>query len=204
MKITHPEDRRNLLDKIEVLSFEHLIERSPTRTSKEITVSHRDRVEKLWQRRQYEGGAENSAVLLRPTEKRLTKLLADTLEQAPVTVLKFVDKSSKSIYELAKKITLVESVTLSAWTHVQVKDEFLATDLLKVELKDAFIIDFQVVGAYALQPWLGMNPDLWASGDHHDIGPMEKVVLGYNTIKWTVNGKETLQWHNNTEEASRE
>lgn len=188
------------LDKIEVVSFEHLIERSPTRTN-ELWSGYRQAVSaaNMPQR----GG------ILRPTpysperhqavktaKQEFARQLADTLTQSPVTVLKCVDESSVSIYELAKEPKLIDKVTLSASTQVKVQDKFEEKDLLEVELENAFITDFQVVGAYALQPWLGMNPDLWASGDHHDIGPMEKIVFDYENITWKGNGTKRFNCNN--------
>lgn len=187
-------------EEIELLSFEHAIERTPTRTDAAFHLQTRLNRHRL--RRQAAGS--NAELIHRRTledEQVANVALASTLRHQPVTAYKLVDESSNALYKQATKTTLLTSVILSARTMVKVGTVWQAKDFLSLVLKDAFISDMRVVGAYPLQPWLGINSEIWASRSGVDLGPVERVEISYNKIEWSVNEQEKFKW--NIREASQ-
>ena len=177
---------------IELLSFEHLLQRTPTRTEK--TASQLEHLSNISLARKALAVGETLDQKQLYKETGITKQLAATLTHFPVTVLKLVDQSSASLYHWATDTTLLTSVTLSIRMLVKSGTQFEMKDMLTVKVLNAFISEMDVVGSYPCQPWLDINTDLWASGQRLDVGPIERIVLSYEKIEWSVEEKLKFKW----------
>ena len=178
-------------DEIELLSFEHAVERAPTRglVSSERVVRARQNVnDRMDEISSSTGKIDFDG--LRALQLETVKELAVTLKHHPVTVLKVVDKATPALWKWAgRKDKLLTSVTLSMRTlSSKVKGKFELFDLLQMKLEGAFICDMETVGNYADQPWLQrLSPALWTSVPHLNVGPMERIEIAYEKITWSVN-----------------
>jgi type VI protein secretion system component Hcp len=173
---------------IELLSFEHLLQRDPTRSSE--NKENIERLNRIRAGRETHGGPLPS----QGREHTSTAKLASNLRHFPITVLKLVDQSSASLYHWATDTTLLTSVTLSIRMLVKSGATFEMKDLLTVKVLNAFISEMDVVGSYPCQPWLNINTDLWASGQRLDVGPIERIVFSYEKIEWSVEEKLKFKW----------
>ena len=179
-------------DEIELLSFEHVVKRTPTRSDRSQSQSLnqlRSRIAK--KQAQGDLGFYGSWGLRNMEQKESgdTVRLAATLEHNPVTVLKVVDKSSPALWKWSTLRELLTSVTFSMRTlSSKVKDKFELLDVLQLKLEGAYICDMEMVGSYPDQPWLkDMSPALWESAPRLDVGPIERIEIGYQKITWSVN-----------------
>ena len=181
-------------DEIELLSFEHAVQRAPTRTldsSPRVLAARNNVTDRLNDIMSSTGRVDFDG--LRSLQLETVKELAVTLTHEPVTVLKVVDKATPALWKWAsRKDKLLTSVTLSMRTlSSKVKGKFDLFDLLQLKLEGAFICDMETVGNYSDQPWLqGFSPAIWDSAGALNVGPMERIEIAYQKITWSINAAE--------------
>ncbi len=203
---SHPPDGSSTSDlefgDIEILSFQHAVERTPTRTQ---ATQYRDLQQNLRDAQLVERAVASDRRMPVGTTRahgaasraqQLARELASTLTHPPLSVLKIVDAASPRLcFWATKSDQLLEMVTITLRTLQPKGNKFEVQELLQVKLTDAFICDIAIIGSFPEQPWLTQTSSaLWQSAPALNVGPVEQIMIAYQKIEWLVNSKSAFKW----------
>ncbi len=172
---------------IEIISFEHTIKRTPNR---ELTAHHLDldrSIAELLQRENPNIARGILPILVRLAKPDLEERLAHNLEEGRLVVYKCVDNTTPTLCDWAGRAAFLASVAVTV--RAPMADNVQAVqavqrDMFTIVLGSPWIVDYEMVGDYQVQPWGKPNMHPLVAHPLMEFGPVERIEFAYKTVGW--------------------
>lgn len=171
---------------IELLSFEHCVERAPVRQVFDLANYFRSEANEL----ALDPMAIPEAIEL--FRQHSAKPLADNLIHYGFAVFKCVDATTPKLHAwAAKQNELIETAKILVRLPIKSGDEVEHKTALTIVLKNVYIAKIEIVGRFPAQPWLENAREFPINSTFPlDVGPVERVEFNYREIQWTYGAQQ--------------